>query len=157
MGARPVEIGCERRLDIRQGRHPLLDPATCVPLDLKMEESLTGIIITGPNTGGKTVAIKTAGLLSLMAQCGLHIPCEEGSYIAMQDGYWCDIGDSQNISQNLSTFSGHITNVIRILRAQAPTALSSSMNLAAEQIRQKAWASLWQSSMSCVCVSACSW
>ena len=58
MGARPVEIGCERRLDIRQGRHPLLDPATCVPLDLKMEESLTGIIITGPNTGGKTVAIK---------------------------------------------------------------------------------------------------
>ena len=123
MGARPVEIGCERRLDIRQGRHPLLDPATCVPLDLKMEESLTGIIITGPNTGGKTVAIKTAGLLSLMAQCGLHIPCEEGSYIAMQDGYWCDIGDSQNISQNLSTFSGHITNVIRILESASPDSL----------------------------------
>lgn len=115
MNGRPVEIGSERRLDIRQGRHPLLNAETCVPLDLKMEPAIAGIIITGPNTGGKTVAIKTAGLLSLMAQCGLHIPCGEGTYIAMQDGYWCDIGDSQNISQNLSTFSGHITNVIRIL------------------------------------------
>lgn len=115
MHGRPVEIGSERRLCIRQGRHPLLDPETCVPLDLKMEDPISGIIITGPNTGGKTVAIKTAGILSLMAQCGLHIPCGEGSYIAMQDGYWCDIGDSQNISQNLSTFSGHITNVIEIL------------------------------------------
>lgn len=117
MEGRSVEIGSERRLSIRQGRHPLLEKETCVPLDLEMESSITGIIITGPNTGGKTVAIKTAGLLSLMAQCGLHIPCGEGSYIAMQDGYWCDIGDSQNISQNLSPFSGHITNVIRILES----------------------------------------
>lgn len=117
MEGRSVAIGSERRLSIRQGRHPLLKKETCVPLDLEMESAITGIIITGPNTGGKTVAIKTAGLLSLMAQCGLHIPCGEGSYIAMQDGYWCDIGDSQNISQNLSTFSGHITNVIRILES----------------------------------------
>ena len=115
MDARPAEIGGGRRLAIINGRHPLLDKETCVPLNLHMEEGDRGVIITGPNTGGKTVAIKTVGLLSLMAQCGLHVPCGEGSYFAMQDGYWCDIGDSQNISQNLSTFSGHLTNVIRIL------------------------------------------
>ncbi len=115
MDAHPVGIGCERRLTILGGRHPLLDPAACVPLNLTLGEGDRGVVITGPNTGGKTVAIKTVGLLSLMAQCGLHIPCEEGSFIAMQDGYWCDIGDSQNISQNLSTFSGHLTNVIHIL------------------------------------------
>ena len=115
MKARAVDIGGQRRLAIHQGRHPLLKSDTCVPLDIVMEAETSGVIITGPNTGGKTVAIKTIGLLSLMAQCGLHIPCAEGSYIAMQDGYWCDIGDSQNISQNLSTFSGHITNVIHIL------------------------------------------
>lgn len=115
INARAVEIGGERRIRILQGRHPLLNAETCVPLDFIMEATTSGVIITGPNTGGKTVAIKTVGLLSLMAQCGLHIPCAEGSYIAMQDSYWCDIGDSQNISQNLSTFSGHITNVIRIL------------------------------------------
>ena len=115
MKAVPVEIGGMRRLDIRKARHPLLDADSCVPLDFEMDENTSGVIITGPNTGGKTVAVKTVGLLSLMAQCGLHIPCEAGSYIAMQDGYWCDIGDSQNISQNLSTFSGHMTNIISIL------------------------------------------
>lgn len=115
MDACPVEIGGLRRLVIRRGRHPLLDAEACVPLDLEMGEGTAGVIITGPNTGGKTVAMKTAGLLSLMAQCGLHIPCAEGSYIAMHDGYWCDIGDNQSISQNLSTFSGHMTNVIHIL------------------------------------------
>jgi dsDNA-specific endonuclease/ATPase MutS2 len=115
MQARAVEVNCARRLCIRQGRHPLLDPATCVPLDFSMDEHTTGVVITGPNTGGKTVAVKTVGLLTLMAQCGLHIPCGEGSCIAMQDQVWCDIGDSQNISQNLSTFSGHMTNIIRIL------------------------------------------
>ena len=115
MNAREVEIGGERRLIIHQGCHPLLQRENCVPLDFCMNIGTSGVIITGPNTGGKTVAVKTVGLLSLMAQCGLHIPCGEGSYIAMQDSYWCDIGDSQNISQNLSTFSGHITNVVHIL------------------------------------------
>ena len=115
MNARAVEIDAGRRLCIRQGRHPLLDPTTCVPLDFEMGESTTGVIITGPNTGGKTVAVKTVGLLTLMAQSGLHIPCGEGTRIAMQDHVWCDIGDSQNISQNLSTFSGHMTNIISIL------------------------------------------
>lgn len=115
MNAHPVEVGGARRLDIRQGRHPLLPSKSCIPLDFRMDEDTSGVIITGPNTGGKTVAVKTVGLLSLMAQCGLHIPCAAGSYIAMQDSYWCDIGDSQNISQNLSTFSGHMTNIIHIL------------------------------------------
>lgn len=115
MHARPVEIGSRRCIRIRQGRHPSLRPENCVPLDFEMEEGARGVVITGPNTGGKTVTVKTVGLLSLMAQCGLHIPCEEGSYIAMQDGYWCDIGDSQSLKQNLSTFSGHITNIIHIL------------------------------------------
>ena len=115
MKARPVEIGGARKLDIRQGCHPLLDYENCIPLDIRMDEATSGVIITGPNTGGKTVALKTVGLLSLMAQCALHIPCGEGSYIAMQDDYFCDIGDNQNISQNLSTFSGHMTNIIRIL------------------------------------------
>ncbi len=123
MKAREAEIGGLRRLRIVQGRHPLLDAAACVPLDLDMGEDASGVIITGPNTGGKTVTVKTVGLLSLMAQCGLHIPCGEGTYIAMQDGYWCDIGDSQNISQNLSTFSGHMTNVIRILESASADSL----------------------------------
>ena len=123
MKARAVVIGSERRLTIRKGRHPLLAPESCVPLNLTMGEDTRGVIITGPNTGGKTVTLKTVGLLSAMAQCGLHIPCGEGSYIAMQDGYWCDIGDSQNISQNLSTFSGHMTNVIHILESASPDSL----------------------------------
>lgn len=123
MKARAVEIGGERRLAICQGRHPLLKPESCVPLDFYMEEGTFGVVITGPNTGGKTVAVKTVGLLSMMAQCGLHIPCGEGTYIAMQDGYWCDIGDSQNIAQNLSTFSGHITNVVRILESASRDSL----------------------------------
>ncbi len=115
MGARAVAIGGERRIEIQKGRHPLLEKDSCVPLDFSLGRNTRGVIITGPNTGGKTVALKTVGLLCLMAQCGLHIPCEEGSYIGMQDGFFCDIGDSQDISQNLSTFSGHMTNVISIL------------------------------------------
>ena len=111
----PAEIGGERRLCIKNGRHPLLGAETCVPLNFTMDETTHGVIITGPNTGGKTVAVKTVGLLSLMAQCGLHIPCESGSYMALQDHYWCDVGDNQGISQNLSTFSGHMTNIINIL------------------------------------------
>ena len=116
--AGPVQIGGQRQLHILNGRHPLLDPNLCVPLDFELIAPNSGVIITGPNTGGKTVALKTVGLLSLMAQCGLHIPCAPNSYIAMQDAYCCDIGDSQSLTQNLSTFSDHMNNVIRIL-AQA--------------------------------------
>lgn len=131
--AQAVEIGGQRRLELVEARHPLLAADTCIPLNFAIdaEESrasvtdaiISGVIITGPNTGGKTVALKTVGLLTLMAQCGLHIPCREGSYIAMQDGVWCDIGDGQNISQNLSTFSGHITNVIHILQSASRDSL----------------------------------
>ncbi len=117
MKARAVEIGADRSLNIVQGRHPLLKEDECVPLDFKLEKGVSGVIITGPNTGGKTVALKTVGLLTMMAQCALHIPCGEGTVIAMRDAFLCDIGDSQNISQSLSTFSGHITRVIRILES----------------------------------------
>ena len=114
--AREAELTAERRMVLRDARHPLLDPASCVPLNLELSLPDAGIAITGPNTGGKTVCLKTVGLLTLMAQSGLHIPCGEGTVIGMMDRVLCDIGDSQSISQNLSTFSGHMTNVIRILR-----------------------------------------
>ncbi len=116
MNARPAEITSERRIRLVNARHPLLNPETCVPLTLDLSLPDAGIAVTGPNTGGKTVCLKTVGLLTLMAQSGLHIPCGEGTAIGMMDRVLCDIGDSQSISQNLSTFSGHITNVIRILR-----------------------------------------
>lgn len=88
-----------------------------MPLTLTLAAPDAGIAITGPNTGGKTVCLKTVGLLTLMAQSGLHIPCGEGTVIGMMDGVYCDIGDSQSITASLSTFSGHMTNVIRILNA----------------------------------------
>lgn len=110
------KISTNRQIKINKGRHPLLDPEQCVPLDFIMDENISGVIITGPNTGGKTVALKTVGLLSLMAQCGLHIPADEGSILTMHSSYMCDIGDNQSISENLSTFSAHMTNIIRILK-----------------------------------------
>ena len=116
MNARPAEITSERRIRLTDARHPLLDPETCVPLSLDLSLPDAGIAVTGPNTGGKTVCLKTVGLLTLMAQSGLHIPCGDGTVVCMMDRVLCDIGDSQSISQNLSTFSGHMTNVIRILR-----------------------------------------
>lgn len=115
MNARPAEITSERRIRLVDARHPLLNPEACVPLSLDLSLPDAGIAVTGPNTGGKTVCLKTVGLLTLMAQSGLHIPCGNGTVIGMMDRVLCDIGDSQSISQNLSTFSGHITNVIRIL------------------------------------------
>ena len=116
MDARPAELTAERRICLVNARHPLLDRQACVPLSLELALPDSGIAVTGPNTGGKTVCLKTVGLLTLMAQCGLHIPCAEGTVIGMMDAVFCDIGDSQSISQNLSTFSGHMTNIIRILR-----------------------------------------
>ena len=115
MKARPVQITAERKIRLVNARHPLLNRETCVPLNLDLSLPNAGIAITGPNTGGKTVCLKTVGLLTLMAQSGLHIPCGEGTVIAMMDRVLCEIGDSQSISQNLSTFSGHMINVIRIL------------------------------------------
>lgn len=108
-------INTERYINIVNGRHPLMDKDTCVPLNIHMGNETRGIIITGPNTGGKTVAIKTVGLLSIMAQSGLHIPCQEAD-ICMNSQVLCDIGDGQNITANLSTFSSHMTNILDILK-----------------------------------------
>jgi DNA mismatch repair ATPase MutS len=115
MKAIPVPITTQRKIIIKQGRHPLLKQDSCVPLDFEIGESIHGVVITGPNTGGKTVALKTVGLLSLMAQSGLHVPVAEGSVFCMHSNILCDIGDGQSITENLSTFSSHITNIISIL------------------------------------------
>lgn len=116
LDAHEVTITTTPTIHIEEGRHPLLNQSDCVPLTFHMDESITGIVITGPNTGGKTVALKTVGLLSIMAQCGLHIPAKSNSTIAMHNMVLCDIGDGQSITQNLSTFSSHITNVIHIIK-----------------------------------------
>lgn len=103
-----------RKIILKNARHPLMDKNTSVPLQFEMGDKINGIVITGPNTGGKTVAIKTVMLNCLMAQCGLHVTCEEAD-ICMNSSYLCDIGDGQNITENLSTFSAHIKNVLAIL------------------------------------------
>lgn len=115
-------INTERRIVLQDGRHPLMDPKICVPLQLAVGSGIHGIVITGPNTGGKTVAIKTAALTCMMAQCGLHVACREAD-ICMNSNYLCDIGDGQNLSENLSTFSAHIKNVLGILEEVTPQSL----------------------------------
>ena len=109
------KINLDRQINLCDARHPLMDRETDVPLNFELGSTYRGVVITGPNTGGKTVAIKTVMLNLVMAQCGLHICCKNAD-ICMNSGYFCDIGDGQNISDNLSTFSSHIKNVLNILK-----------------------------------------
>ncbi|MBF8257079.1 MAG: MutS2 family protein, partial [Anaerolineales bacterium] len=110
-------------LRLRQARHPLLDPQGAVPIDLVLDPETFALVLTGPNTGGKTVALKTAGLLALMAQCGLHLPTAPDSSINLFDAVYADIGDEQSIEQSLSTFSGHIGAIVHILESAGPHSL----------------------------------
>ncbi len=107
-------VNTARRIRLAGARHPLMDKTAAVPLEFDIGEKVRGIVITGPNTGGKTVAMKTVMLNCVMAQCGLHVTCRQAD-ICMNSSYLCDIGDGQNLSENLSTFSAHITNVLEVL------------------------------------------
>jgi len=122
MQATQIRITEAREIRLLSARHPLLHDNP-VPLDFALGGGTRGIIITGPNTGGKTVAIKTVGLLSIMAQSGLHVPACETSSVCIFDAVYCDIGDGQSISQNLSTFSSHMTNIIAVLEKTTANSL----------------------------------
>lgn len=114
INANPAKLNTDQLIQIKNGRHPLLGK-DAIPLNFHIGEDYSGLLITGPNTGGKTVTLKTIGLLTLMAQCGLHVPAEKGSTFNIYTDILVDIGDGQSIAQSLSTFSSHVKNIIQIL------------------------------------------